>query len=85
MSKESQRKIIKQQREELVQELEVIYLKAFEKLTRLNLNEASLARLTQLILNSREAAITILQKKIEAPLITKAPVNSLEKSQRSKE
>jgi hercynine metabolism small protein len=37
------------------------------------LGEGAIARLTQLLLRSREAAITPLQQEIEAPLITRAP------------
>ena len=81
MSKDKEREIVKRQREQLVHQLEMLYLKAFERLPSLNLNEATLARLTQLILNSREAAIETLKKEIEAPLITKAPINSSHKSE----
>ncbi|NCY17621.1 MAG: hypothetical protein EBX39_12865 [Actinobacteria bacterium] len=38
-----------------------------------DLGEGAIARLTQLLLRSREAAITPLQQEIEAPLITRAP------------
>jgi hercynine metabolism small protein len=38
-----------------------------------DLGEGAIARLTQLLLRSREAAITPLQEEIEAPLITRAP------------
>ena len=36
-------------------------------------SEGAIARLTQLLLRSREAAITPLREEIEAPLITSAP------------
>jgi hercynine metabolism small protein len=39
----------------------------------MDLGEGAIARLTQLLLRSREAAITPLQEEIEAPLITYAP------------
>ena len=38
------------------------------------MGEVAVARLTQLLLRSREGAIAPLQEEIEAPLITKAPV-----------
>ena len=44
-----------------------------DQLTSQNRGEGGIARLTQLLLRSREAAITPLQEEIEAPLITRAP------------
>ena len=73
MSREEQRRKIRQERECLIEELEAIYHKSFERLTELDLGEGSVARLTQLLLRSREAAITPLQEEIEAPLIISAP------------
>jgi len=40
------------------------------RLRALDLGEGSVARLTQLLLRSRDGAITPLQQEIEAPLIT---------------
>lgn len=76
MSREQQRQNVRQERESLIRELEAIYRRAFERLTVLDLGEGSLARLTQLLLHSREGAIKPLQEKIEAPLITRAPDQS---------
>ena len=76
MSREQQRQNVRQERESLIRELEAIYLRAFERLTVLDLGEGSLARLTQLLLHSRECAIKPLQEEIEAPLITRAPDQS---------
>ena len=76
MSREQQRQNVRQERESLIRELEAIYRRAFERLTVLDLGEGSLARLTQLLLQSREGAIKPLQEKIEAPLITRAPDQS---------
>lgn len=73
MSREEQRRTVRQQRESLMEELEAVYRKAFEQLSELELGEGSVARLTQLLLRSRDAAITPLQEEIEAPLITRAP------------
>lgn len=70
MSREEQRRTIRQQRESLIEELETLYGQAFERLSALDLGEGSVARLTQLLLRSRDGAITPLQQEIEAPLIT---------------
>ncbi len=73
MTRENQRTLIKSQRESLKKELENIYLNAFEKIAVLNLNDADIAKLSQLFLQSQEGAIKPLNKEIEKPLITKAP------------
>ena len=70
MSREEQRRTIRQQRESLIETLETFYRDAFERLSDLDLGEGSVARLTQLLLRSRDGAITPLQQEIEAPLIT---------------
>lgn len=70
MSREEQRRTIRHQRESLIEELETLYRQAFERLSALDLGEGSVARLTQLLLRSRDGAITPLQQEIEAPLIT---------------
>jgi hypothetical protein len=56
MGREEQRAAMRQMREGLIAEQD--------------LGEGAVARLTQLLLRSREAAITPLQQEIEAPLIT---------------
>ncbi len=73
MSREEQRRAVRELRESLIAQLEELYGNAFMKLASQNLGEGGIARLTQLLLRSREAAITPLQEEIEAPLITKAP------------
>lgn len=73
MSREQQRQAIRLARESLIGELDTLYLEAFERITALDLGEGAVARLTQLLLRSREAAITPLREEIEAPLITYAP------------
>jgi hercynine metabolism small protein len=73
MSREEQRQAIRSLREELIAELEELYRRAFDRIGEQALGEGAIARLTQLLLRSREAAITPLQQEIEAPLITRAP------------
>jgi len=73
MSREEQRQAMRAVREELIEQLEQLYAASFERITAHNLGEGGIARLTQLLLRSREAAITPLQEAIEAPLITRAP------------
>jgi hercynine metabolism small protein len=73
MSREDQRRAVRELREGLIQQLEELYGAAFDSLTSKDLGEGGIARLTQLLLRSREAAITPLQEEIEAPLITRAP------------
>jgi hercynine metabolism small protein len=73
MSREEQRRAVRELRESLISQLEELYGNAFEQLASQNLGEGGIARLTQLLLRSREAAITPLQEEIEAPLITRAP------------
>jgi hercynine metabolism small protein len=73
MSREDQRRAVRELREGLIRDLEELYAASFEKLVDQNLGDGGIARLTQLLLRSREAAITPLQEEIEAPLITRAP------------
>ncbi|MFM7170182.1 MAG: hercynine metabolism small protein [Cyanobium sp.] len=73
MSREEQRQAMRLVREGLIEELETLYREAFERLSDMELGEGAIARLTQLLLRSREAAMTPLQEEIEAPLITYAP------------
>jgi hercynine metabolism small protein len=73
MSREDQRQAMRDTREGLIAELEELYRRAFDRISEQDLGEGAIARLTQLLLRSREAAITPLQQEIEAPLITSAP------------
>jgi len=73
MSREQKRSAMLQVRQELIAELEMLYSRAFDRIGEQDLGEGAVARLTQLLLISREAAITPLQQEIEAPLITYAP------------
>jgi hercynine metabolism small protein len=73
MSREEQRQAMRAVREGLIEQLESLYREAFDRIGEQDLGEGAIARLTQLLLRSREAAITPLQQEIEAPLITRAP------------
>jgi len=73
MSREEQRQAMRAMREQLIGELEELYRNAFDRIGNQDLGEGAIARLTQLLLRSREAAITPLEQEIEAPLITRAP------------
>ena len=73
MSREQKRSAMLQVRQELITELETLYSRAFDRIGEQDLGEGAVARLTQLLLISREAAITHLRQEIEAPLITYAP------------
>ncbi|MCP9926587.1 hercynine metabolism small protein [Cyanobium sp. CH-040] len=73
MSREAQRQAVRAVREGLIAQLEELYAASFERIAGQDLGEGGIARLTQLLLRSREAAITPLQEEIEAPLITRAP------------
>ena len=73
MSREEQREAVRLMRESLIGELDRLYRQTFDRLGDMDLGEGAIARLTQLLLRSREAAITPLQQEIEAPLITRAP------------
>jgi len=73
MSRDQQRAAMRQTREALIAELEELYRRAFDRIGEQDLGEGAIARLTQLLLRSREAAITPLTEEIEAPLITRAP------------
>ncbi|MFW6731856.1 MAG: hercynine metabolism small protein [Synechococcus sp.] len=73
MGREEQRALVRRVRESLIGELETLYRRAFDAIGTDDLGEGGVARLTQLLLRSREGAITPLQEEIEAPLITRAP------------
>ena len=73
MSRDDQRRAMRETREGLIEQLEQLYREAFDRIGERDLGEGAIARLTQLLLRSREAAITPLEEEIEAPLITRAP------------
>ena len=72
MKQDERRKAIRTQREQLIRELEALYMAAFDRLGQLegDVGEVKAAQLTQMILNSKTGAIEPLLKEIEKPLIT---------------
>ena len=72
MNIEEKQMKIKHQREKLIKELEVVYKKAFDELSNLEIEEGSIVKLSQAFLLSREAAINELDKEIEKQIITKS-------------
>ncbi len=72
MKQDERREAIRSQREQLISELDVLYMKAFDRLGQLEgeVGEVKAAQLTQMILNSKTGAIEPLLKEIEKPLIT---------------
>ena len=72
MKTDERRQAIKRQREQLIQDLEAAYMAAFDRLGELEgeVGEVKAAQLTQMILNSKLAALEPLLKEIEKPLIT---------------
>ena len=72
MKQDERREAIRVQREQLIQELEALYLAAFDRLGQLEgeVGEVKAAQLTQMILNSKTGAIEPLLKEIEKPVIT---------------
>ena len=66
MSKEEQRLILELQLEEVIQELETLYQRKFDGFCDLNLGERKIAKLTQLLIQSREGAIGPLKQAKEA-------------------
>ena len=72
MKTDERRQAIKQQREQLIQDLEAVYMAAFDRLGQLEGadGEVKAAQLTQMILNSKTAAIETLKKEIEKPVST---------------
>ena len=72
MKQDERREAIRMQREQLIQELESLYLAAFDRLGQLEgeVGEVKAAQLTQMILNSKTGAIEPLLKEIEKPVIT---------------
>jgi len=70
MGREEPRALVRRVRESLIGELEQIYRRAFDAIGTEDLGEGTVARLTQLLLRSREGAISPLEEEIEAPLIT---------------
>ena len=72
MERDQKRIALKLQREKLISALDKVYKNAFNELSTLDIEEGSLAKLSQIFLLSREAAISSLQQEIEKPIITKS-------------
>ena len=72
MKSDERRQAIKHQREQLIQDLVEVYMVAFDRLGALEgeVGEVKAAQLTQMILNSKTAAIEALEKEIEKTVIT---------------
>ena len=70
MNREEKRIKLKKQREKLINELKNIYKKAFDELSIMDIEEGSIAKLSQAFILSRQAAISYLEKEIEKPIIT---------------
>ena len=62
---EEQRNAIKKITQELITQLELLYLKKFEELNQAGLGSGAITTTTQNFLLSREAALTPLQKQIQ--------------------
>ena len=59
--REAERKVYK----ELINQLEDIYLQTFEKITDIGFGDGTLTKITQLLLLSRDAAISPLHSEME--------------------
>jgi len=70
MSKSDQRAAVRGQREKLIKELMATYMVALDQLASLDLPDRTIAKLAQLMIRSRDAALQIMKKEIEDPLIT---------------
>jgi len=62
MGQAEQRAIAHRVQQELSSELEALYRGAFDRMSREALGEGAMARLTQLILRSRDGALSPLQE-----------------------
>ena len=70
MSRADQYHAMRCQREKVIKELMGTYMSALEQLPSLDLPDRKMAKLAQLIIRSREAALQVMEEEIEAPLIT---------------
>jgi len=77
MSKSDQRAAVRGQREKLIKELMATYMVALDQLASLDLPDRTIAKLAQLMIRSRDAALQIMKEEIEVPLITSAPNSSI--------
>ena len=77
MSKSDQRDAVRGQREKMIKELMATYMIALDQLASLDLPDRTIAKLAQLMIRSRAAALQIMKEEIEEPLITSAPSSSI--------
>ena len=70
MKREEKRAQLRAQREKLINALKKLYKDAFDELSLMDIEEGSIAKLSQTFLLSRQAAISHLEKEIEKPVIT---------------
>ena len=59
---EEQRDTVKTLKEELIKELEVVYMRSFDKIANSGLGAGTTAKLTQNILLSKDSAITFIKR-----------------------
>ncbi|MXW11567.1 MAG: hypothetical protein F4X84_06640 [Synechococcus sp. SB0662_bin_45] len=64
MGQAEQRAIARRVQQELSAELEALYRSVFDRMSQEHLGEGAMARLTQLILRSRDGALSPLQEAI---------------------
>ena len=76
MNKPDQCEAVRGQREKMIKELMATYMVALDQLAGLNLPERTIAKLAQLMIRSRDAAVQVMEEEIETPLITSAPCSS---------
>ena len=76
MSKVNQLDIVRRQREKIIDELMATYMVALDQLSSLDLPDRTIAKLAQLIIRSRDAALQVMEEEVEAPLITSGPCSS---------
>ena len=74
MGREANKNLMKQQRILMIEEITRFYQKSFDHIAELELDDVDLAKLTQILLQSRDAAILPLHQEIEKPLITTASI-----------
>ena len=73
MDRLKQRNALKRKRLELIDNLQSLYKNGFDKLNEDELGSIGIAKLTQLMIQSKDAAIELLQTEVEKTIITKAP------------
>ena len=73
MGQAEQRAVAHRVQQELTAELEAFYRGVFDRMSRENLGEGAMARLTQLILRSRDGALSPLQEAMEASPVPHDP------------